>query len=84
MKVYQGDLTLFHIDAYRLDGVGSDFDLEEYFYQDGICVIEWAEIITDILPEERLDITISITGESTRQVIIETNNQEYQKLEGIL
>lgn len=83
MKIHQGDLTLYHIDAYRLDGVGSDFDLEEYFYQEGVCVIEWADIIKDILPKERLDITISITGEMSRTVTLESNDPKFQVLEGI-
>lgn len=82
MKIYDGDLTLYHIDAYRLEGVGSDFDLEEYFYQNGVCVIEWADIIKDILPKERLEVTILITGETSRDIILEVSSLEFQGLEG--
>ena len=40
MKIYEGDLDLYHMDVCRLNGIGSDYDLEEYIYADGVCVIE--------------------------------------------
>jgi tRNA threonylcarbamoyladenosine biosynthesis protein TsaE len=83
MKIYNGDKTLYHLDVYRLSGVGGDFDLEEYFYKDGVSVIEWAEIITPILPEGRLDVTIRITGETTRDVLLETASKAYAFIEDL-
>lgn len=77
MKIHSGTLKLYHIDVYRLNRVGSDFDLEEYFGYGGISVIEWAEIIAPILPKEHLKITILITGESTRKVVLESETEEY-------
>lgn len=48
-----GEIPLFHFDAYRLEGQDPfETGIEEYFYQDGICVVEWADIIEDILPPE--------------------------------
>ena len=68
IKEYEGRLPLYHMDVYRLKNSLEDIGLEEYFYGEGICVIEWASIIEDILPKERLDIKIYRTGETERLV----------------
>jgi tRNA threonylcarbamoyladenosine biosynthesis protein TsaE len=68
---YLGKVPLFHMDFYRL-GLEEeivDLGLEEYFDGPGISIIEWAERIKD-LPEERLEISITILNESRRQIRI--------------
>lgn len=62
LKEYHGRLSLFHFDAYRLEGQDSDLGFEDIFDSDGVCVIEWANFIEDILPEERLEIEIEKEG----------------------
>lgn len=49
-----GRMPLYHVDAYRLENeeAALDIGLDEYFYKDGLCVIEWADLIEGILPEE--------------------------------
>jgi tRNA threonylcarbamoyladenosine biosynthesis protein TsaE len=71
MKIYEGDLDLFHMDVYRLQGIGSDYDLEEYIYGDGVCVIEWYKNIIDSLPHEKLVIEIEIMDANKRLLKIE-------------
>lgn len=71
MKIYEGDLNLYHMDVYRLHGIGADYDLEEYIYNDGVCVIEWYKNIIDSLPDEKLIIEIEILGETKRLLKIE-------------
>jgi tRNA threonylcarbamoyladenosine biosynthesis protein TsaE len=71
MKNYDGELNLNHMDVYRLDGIGADYDLEEYIYRDEVCVIEWYKHIIDSLPEEKLIIEIEIIGETKRLLKIE-------------
>lgn len=71
MKIYEGELDLYHMDVYRLNGIGSDYDLEEYIYADGVCVIEWYKNIINSLPEEKLVIEISIVDENKRLLKIE-------------
>lgn len=53
-EYHSGRIPLFHFDAYRLEGAEEAFEtgIEEYFYKDGIAIVEWAEIIADILPDE--------------------------------
>lgn len=87
MKIYDTESLdikkLYHLDVYRLDSAESDFELEEYFYLDGLTVIEWSVIIEDILPKDMWNIQISIVGESERLVQI-THNLENNKLETAL
>jgi tRNA threonylcarbamoyladenosine biosynthesis protein TsaE len=66
LKVYENDLPLYHMDVYRLQGIGSDYDLEEYIYGDGVCVIEWYHNIIYSLPEDVLSIDIKIVDEHRR------------------
>lgn len=57
---YCGDITIYHFDAYRIDSQSwLDGGFDEYLFNDGICVIEWAENLTDILPENTVKITIT-------------------------
>jgi len=60
MKMYEGKYPLYHMDVYRLEGIGYDYDLEEYIYGDGVCVIEWSENIKDSI-EDFLQMDITIT-----------------------
>ncbi len=77
MKIYQGKLTLYHLDVYRINDSYSDFELEEYFENEGVCVIEWASQITPILPDELLEIIINDLGDNKRKVILQSNNSKY-------
>lgn len=62
---------LTHIDAYRLEGVHKDMELEEYIFGDGISVIEWYEYIDESLPLDFLSMHLTFTGEYSRDVTLE-------------
>ncbi|MEG1474212.1 MAG: tRNA (adenosine(37)-N6)-threonylcarbamoyltransferase complex ATPase subunit type 1 TsaE [Longicatena sp.] len=64
LKIYQGRMPLYHIDAYRLEGIQQDLGFDDYFEDDGLCVIEWANYIENQLPKERLEITIRVMNEN--------------------
>ena len=72
VKEYKsGRLPLYHFDVYRL-GDGEellDIGAEEYLYGDGICVIEWADIVADVLPEDAIAINIEY-GENEGERIV--------------
>ncbi|MFA5523960.1 MAG: tRNA (adenosine(37)-N6)-threonylcarbamoyltransferase complex ATPase subunit type 1 TsaE [Tissierellales bacterium] len=80
---YEGRCPLYHFDVYRINDVDEMYDLgyEEYFYSKGVSIIEWADIIKEILPKERLNIEIkkndSIEG---REIIIHGNGERYINL----
>lgn len=71
MKVYEGEMNLNHMDVYRLNGIGADYDLEEYIYSEDVCVIEWYKNIIDSLPEEKLVFEIEILDENKRLIKVE-------------
>ena len=61
VKEYEsGRLPLYHFDVYRVGDVDEMFELgyEEYFFGQGVCVIEWADLIEEIIPEEAMVIRI--------------------------
>lgn len=49
-----GIIPLFHFDVYRLSSGDELLDIgaDEYFYSDGVCIIEWADIVADVVPEK--------------------------------
>lgn len=83
LKIYEGTPTLYHIDAYRLEGLSQDLGFEEVLEEEGIVVVEWYPYIQDILPKEYLQIRIELNGE-TRIFEIEGVGATYQQLEGEL
>jgi tRNA threonylcarbamoyladenosine biosynthesis protein TsaE len=78
LKIYQGRLPLYHFDVYRLDEASGDDYLEEYFYAGGVSVIEWADNIDYLLPDDFLRIDIAITGVTSRQVTIVAGSSLYK------
>jgi len=75
-----GEEPLYHMDVYRLEGNVSELGIEEYLKKDGIIIIEWADMIEDMLPEERLEIRFKITGEEKRSLTIIPYGQKYEDL----
>lgn len=75
-----GEMPLYHMDVYRLDGNTDGVGIEEYFTNGGIVVIEWAKTIKDILPEERLDIKFKIVDENKRILVIKPYGKKYEEL----
>lgn len=84
VKEYHGSLDLYHLDLYRLDGLGSDFDLEEYFTKGGITVCEWPLNVSEILPKEYLLIEIFRSGDEQRKIVLTPHGKRYEKLVGDL
>ena len=61
VQVYEeGRLPFYHFDVYRIGDIEEmeEIGYDDYFFGEGICLIEWAELIRDILPEKRIEITI--------------------------
>ena len=60
MNIYKGDYIIYHYDMYKLNSVEEalDIGIEDYLYTDDIVIIEWADKIKEILPEEKIEINI--------------------------
>lgn len=84
VKEYYGRYPLYHLDLYRLDGLGSDFDLEEYFESDGITVCEWPNNVSEIIPNEYLLIEIFRKDNDSRLIKLTPYGDRYEKLVGDL
>ena len=82
LKIYKGNLPLYHIDAYRLEeGTNKDLGLEEFIEGNGICLIEWPNFISEKIDENTsLNIEILNKDLNTRIINISSNNNAYQPL----
>jgi len=81
---YPGRMPVYHFDTYRLPDVAAFVDLgvDEYFAGDGVCLIEWANRVENVLPAEHLRVTITPTGEISRRFKIEGRGERYASLVG--
>lgn len=75
-----GEAPLYHMDAYRLEDPKEDIGIKDYFNKDGITIIEWAELIEDKLPKERLDIFFKIVDENTRILKFVPYGEKYESI----
>ena len=59
-EYYGGSLPLYHFDVYRIDGLWDMDDLgyEEYFYGEGVCLVEWGSMIKELFPENTIYVRI--------------------------
>lgn len=81
VKEYQsGELPLYHMDVYRLDDNANSEQFEEYFNKDAVSIIEWADIIKDSIPEERLELKFTIVDENTRIITVKPYGEMYEEL----
>ena len=75
--------NIYHLDAYRLSNIGEFYNIggPEYF-TNGICVIEWGELIEDILPQNYIKIKFEkdLTNESVRYLIFEAYGERLQNI----
>lgn len=81
IKEYEGDtFPFYHMDVYRLSQEEADeLGLDEYFYGEGITLIEWASLIEDLLPPDRLSITIEHAGETGRMFKLAPLGNPYEQ-----
>ncbi|MFZ5649504.1 MAG: tRNA (adenosine(37)-N6)-threonylcarbamoyltransferase complex ATPase subunit type 1 TsaE [Bacillota bacterium] len=79
---HRGRLPYYHMDVYRLGGPEEMADLgyEEYFYGQGVTLLEWAELVAAVLPEDRLDISIARVGEDSREIVFLPWGDRYHQL----
>lgn len=79
---YTGRCPLYHMDVYRLGSWEEMADLgyEEYFYGDGVTLVEWADVVAEVLPQERLDLKILERGENQRVLTFTPRGDRYNKL----
>ncbi len=82
IKEYPGLVALFHFDLYRLDNqiLIEELGWEEYLDKKGVLVIEWADKLKGLLPENHLSLTLEVISEKERKIIIVSQAERYKKL----
>lgn len=75
-----GEMPLYHMDVYRLDGKIDGVGIEEYFTKGGVVIIEWSDTIKDYLPKERLDIKFKILDEKSRVLTFIPYGTKYEEI----
>ncbi len=79
VQEYDGTQKLYHLDLYRLSG-DDEFESmggEEFLYPDGITLIEWAEKIEDMMPDDAFRVTVAILEDGSRSIEIEGGRHEH-------
>jgi tRNA threonylcarbamoyladenosine biosynthesis protein TsaE len=78
---YEGRVPLYHYDVYRIGSSDEMYDIgfDEYINSDGVCIIEWANLIEDILPDEYLYIDIKYK-ENGREMILNPKGEKYEEI----
>jgi len=76
---YQGRLTLYHIDLFRLDSIGEvvELGMDDYLYGSGVCVVEWAEKAMGVLPQEYLLVEIGLLSDTSRRLVLNPSGERY-------
>ena len=72
VQEYDGSLPMYHMDLYRITSE-EDFQMiggEDMLYSDGVCLVEWSEIINDILPTRTLFVQITVNDDQSRTVVL--------------
>ena len=82
IQEYSARVPIYHFDAYRLQTAGEFLDLgaHEYFEGKGVCLVEWADRVEDVLPKDHLRITLQITGDTSRRITVEGRGARYEAL----
>ncbi|HJZ57691.1 MAG TPA: tRNA (adenosine(37)-N6)-threonylcarbamoyltransferase complex ATPase subunit type 1 TsaE [Gemmataceae bacterium] len=80
IQEYPARLPIYHFDAYRLSGPRefAELGVDEYFRGDGVCLVEWADRVAEALPPERLTLTLSVTGPTSRRVEAVARGSAYE------
>jgi len=82
IQEYSARLPIYHFDAYRLTSEldFADLGAHEYFAGNGVCLVEWADKVPSVLPRDRLEVRITITGEESRRFDVVAVGERYEDM----
>ncbi len=82
MNCYPGTTPVYHFDFYRLPGDNDieELGFEDFFYGDGVCVVEWSERLVELLPPDVLTLLFEYAGEDRRLITIAGSGQSSCKV----
>ncbi len=79
LKIYNGRLPLYHIDAYRLENNDYDLGISEY-EEEGIMVVEWPKYYANYLPAEYLEVRFEYIDDDTREITFIPHGERYEDI----
>ncbi|RKD23576.1 tRNA threonylcarbamoyladenosine biosynthesis protein TsaE [Caminicella sporogenes DSM 14501] len=80
---YNGRLPVYHFDVYRINDIEEMYEIgfEEYFYGEGVCIVEWASKIEEIIPNKHLWIEIRLgDNENSREFYFKPSSNHFKKI----
>ncbi len=80
VKEYQGRLPMYHADLFRLEHLSEavSVGLEEYYESNGVTVIEWASHIPGVLPDQFLEVQLTVVDPETRTITLIPHGSRYE------
>lgn len=80
IKQYKGNLPIYHFDAYRMESPDEMYDIGciDFFWSDGISIIEWADKVIECLPDEIIKITIKTINKISRDIHVSYKGERYK------
>ncbi|ODS31895.1 MAG: hypothetical protein SCARUB_02975 [Candidatus Scalindua rubra] len=80
VKQYMGRLPLYHFDAYRMKSSDEMYDIDcvDFFWGNGISIIEWADKVIECLPDEYIEITIKVVNQTSRDIHVSCKGKRYK------
>jgi tRNA threonylcarbamoyladenosine biosynthesis protein TsaE len=78
MNCYPGNTPVYHFDFYRLTGDDdiAELGFEEFFYGDGVCVVEWSERLVELMPDDVLTLMFEYAGDDRRLITITSSGKK--------
>ncbi|MCX7904648.1 MAG: tRNA (adenosine(37)-N6)-threonylcarbamoyltransferase complex ATPase subunit type 1 TsaE [Caloramator sp.] len=75
---YYGKMPLYHFDVYRISDITELYEIgfEEYIYGEGVSIVEWGNLVEELLPDYTIKINIKILDDNTREIEILNFNKE--------
>ena len=82
MREMRGRLRLYHVDLYRLDRLEEtqDLGLDDYFYGEGVSVVEWAEKAMGLMPSESMLVEIEYLSDTERKLRLKPKGKRYEQI----
>jgi len=83
---YRGPVDVYHVDLYRVETAGElgTLGLEDLFFSNSVTLIEWAEKGAQLLPAWALDVTLEVTGEDERRIVLRGGTERQKEMLGRL
>lgn len=81
MNSYSGNVPVYHFDFYRLSGDSdiAELGFDDHFRGDGVCVIEWSERLSELLPDDCIVVGFEYRDENRRSISLSANGPESEK-----